>query len=174
MDLKGYLDIGLILNTHGLKGELKVEPLTDNPDRFSTLERVYIESDGVLTSHDVISSRKSRNVIILKLRDINTIDDAKTLKGLYLMIDRENAVSLPDDTYFICDIVGCSVYDSVRGFIGNVNSVIQTGSNDVYMVKDSLGNEILVPALKEVVSCISIEEKRIMVKLPEGLVEDEI
>ncbi len=174
MDFKGYIDIGLILNTHGLKGELKVKPLTDNPERFSSLKRVYVESDGVLASHDVTNARYFRNVVILKLKEINTVDDAQTLKGLYLMIDRKNAVSLPEDTYFICDIVGCPVYDSVRGFIGNVTCVIQTGSNDVYVVKDSSGEEILVPALKKVVTSISIEERRITVELPEGLVEDEI
>lgn len=169
-----YLEIGKIINTHGVRGEVKVIPLTDNIERFNDLEWVFIDRSGNLEKHNVLSVKYIRDLVILKLEGINNMNEAETLKGLFLLVDRENAVKLPENTYFICDIKGCEVFEENGNTLGIVEDVLQTGSNDVYVVKGHDGKEILIPALKSVVMKVLIEEKKIFVKIPEGLIDDEV
>ena len=169
-----YLEIGKVTNTHGVRGEIKVIPLTDNIDRFNDLEWVFIDRHGNLEKHNVLNVKFFRGLVILKLEGIDTMDEAEKLKGLFLLVDRENAVKLPENTYFICDIVGCEVFEENGNMLGIVKEVLQTGSNDVYVVKSHDGREILIPALKSVVMKVLIEEKKIFVKIPEGLIDDEV
>ncbi|HHW00047.1 MAG TPA: 16S rRNA processing protein RimM [Clostridiaceae bacterium] len=169
-----YLEIGKIINTHGVRGEVKVIPLTDNIERFDDLEWVFVDRSGNLERHNVLGVKYFRDLVILKLEGINNMNEAETLKGLFLLVDRENAVKLPEDTYFICDIIGCEVLEENGNTLGIVEDVLQTGSNDVYVVKGHNGREILIPALKSVVLEVLIEEKKIIVKIPEGLIDNEV
>lgn len=171
-----YLEIGEIVNSHGIKGELKVLPLTDDPERYNCLTWVYVDRNGLLERYDIESVRIAKSTVLLKLKGIDNPDAAVKLKGLYLKVDRENAVKLPEGTYFICDLVGCEVTDINIGRLGILTDVLKTGSNDVYVVKNTSDSarEILIPALKEVVKEISIIDKKIRVSLPKGLLDDEI
>jgi 16S rRNA processing protein RimM len=171
-----YLEIGEIVNTHGVKGELKVIPLTDNPERYNYLTWVYIDKNGLLERFDIESARIAKGNVLLKLKGIDNSDAAVKLKGLYLKVNRENAVKLPEGSYFICDLVGCEVIDIVAGKLGILADVLKTGSNDVYVVSNETnsGKEILIPALKEIVIDISTVDKKITISLPKGLLDNEI
>jgi 16S rRNA processing protein RimM len=166
-----YLNVGQLVNTHGIKGELKAVPLTDDPQRFLDLEWVYIDKKGTLEKYFINNVKFFKNLVILKFKGVDDMDAAEKLKGYYLKIDRENAVKLPEDSFFIADIIGMQVYDESNELLGELTDVIQTGSNDVYIVKNKAGKEILIPALKSVVQEISIDNGRISVILPKGLLD---
>ena len=169
-----YLQVGKIVNTHGVKGEVKLLPLTDDISRFDDLERVFVESDGTMTRYDIQSVKYFKGMVIIKLAGIDDPETAAALKGCFALVDRENAVKLPEDTYFICDIIGCSVYDENGAYLGQVREVLQTGSNDVYEVRDETGREVLLPALKSVVRKVQPDLRRIDVVIPKGLLDDEV
>lgn len=174
------LAVGKIINTHGVKGEVKVEPLTDDPRRFEDLEWVYVSKNidandkNTLKKIKILNVKYFKNTVILKLKDIEDIDIAISFKNHFLLIDRENAIELPENTFFIFELIGCEVYEENDNLLGKVKDVIQTGSNDVYVVKNASNKEILIPAIKSVVKNISIENKKIVVQIPEGLIDDEV
>lgn len=152
------LNIGQIINTHGINGELKINPLTDDLNRFKSLKYVLIDDQKI----NVISSKIQNDKVILKIEGVNSIDDAFKLKGKYIKINREDAVSLEKDTYFIADLEQCEVFDTNGLNIGKVFEVIKTGSNDVYWVKGK--EEVLIPAIKDIIENIDIENLKITIK----------
>ncbi|MDF2592045.1 MAG: rimM [Clostridia bacterium] len=164
-----YLSIGQIVNTHGIKGEVKVYPLTDNVSRFDKLKEVYIESKGELVKYQIESAKHLKNTVIIKLKGIETMNDAEKLRDQYIKVGRWDAVRLPKDSFFVCDIIESDVYDIHGEPLGKLVDVLQTGANDVYVVKDEK-REILIPALKTVVKEINLQNKKIIVDLPEGLI----
>lgn len=172
--MQEYLDIGKITNTHGVKGEVKIIPLTDNPERYSKLKKLFIEGKNGLEEYSVDSVKYFKGWVIVKFKEVNDMETAEALKGLVVKIDRANAVKLPKGSYFICDILESEVYEENGNKLGVLKDIIQTGSNDVYIVRDENNKELLIPALKSVVNEISIENKRITVTLPKGLVDDEV
>ena len=173
-DMYEYLQVGKIVNTHGVRGEVKLIPLTDDLERFGKLKWAYVESDGSMKKYDIENVRYFKGTVILKLQGVDTAEAAEAIKDRYLLVDRANAVKLPENTYFICDLIGCEVYDETGNLLGKLYDVLKTGSNDVYAVKNEAGKEILIPALKSVVTGVSPENMRIDVVLPKGLLEDEV
>lgn len=163
-----YFKIGQIVNTHGVRGEVKVYPLTDNIDRFSHLEQVYIEIDGNKKNYKVEKAKYSKNMVILKLNGIDTIEDALSLKQKYLIINRKDAIKLPEDTYYIGDLIDMEVYDLEGIYLGKVIDILRTGSNDVYIVQNDK-KQLLIPGLKSIFREINIKDRKITVELPEGL-----
>jgi len=168
--MEEYLEIGQIVNTNGLKGTLKVKPLTDDITRYEDLETIYIVKSKELIEYKIQDVKYSKNMVLLKLEGIDTIEEAEKYKNCYLKINREDAVELEDDSYFIVDIIGCEVYTDTDALLGKVIDVFPTGSNDVYTVKNSEGKEILLPAIEDVIKDIDIENKKIIVHLLEGLI----
>lgn len=168
--MEEYLEIGQIVNTNGLKGFLKVKPLTDDITRFEDLETVYIEKAKELVEFKIQDVKYSKNMVLLKLEGIDDINEAEKYKNFYIKINREDAVELEEDSYFIVDIIGCEVYTDENKFLGKVTDVFPTGSNDVYTVKNGQGKDILLPAIEDVVKDIDIENKKIVVHLLEGLI----
>ncbi|MFA9399174.1 MAG: ribosome maturation factor RimM [Clostridiaceae bacterium] len=156
--MKEFLSIGQIINSHGIKGELKVYPLTDDIKRFRKLKIVYI--NGI--ERNVVWVKLQAKLVIMKIEGIDTIEDVDNYKDKYIDIDRTNAAKLKKGNYFIADIIGCKVFDSNDFYFGEIYDVIKTGSNDVYWVKGI--KEVLVPALKDVVMEINIDEKKIIIK----------
>lgn len=169
-----YLQVGKIVNTHGVKGEMKLIPLTDDPRRFDELKWAYIEKDGQLRKHSILDVKYIKGSVMIKFSDIESMSEAEQYKECFVLVDRENAVKLPEDSFFICDIVGCSIFDENGILLGELTKVLQTGSNDVYVVKDKSGKEILIPALKSVVRKVSVDQRRIDVIIPKGLLDDEV
>ncbi|MFZ5988451.1 MAG: ribosome maturation factor RimM [Bacillota bacterium] len=171
-----YMEVGKIINTHGVRGELKIMPLTDDPGRFEKLKSVYISPkiSEEMRKYNIQSVKYQKNFVILKLLEIDDMDTAQGLKEQFVIIDRKDAVKLPKDAYFICDLLGMDVFDESGKQLGVLKDILQTGSNDVYVVRDENKKEILIPALKTVVKDISIDDRKITVNLPQGLIDDEV
>ncbi len=164
-----YLEIGQIVNTQGLKGEVKINPFTDNVKRFDKLKKIYVEKNNSKQKLEIEKIRYVKNIVIAKFKGLNIIEDVQDLKGKYIFIDEEDKLDLPQDTYYITDLIGAKVLDnSTNKEIGTITDVFSTGSNDVYVVK-SLDKEILIPAIKQVVLNVDIESKIITINLIEGL-----
>lgn len=156
--MKNNLTVGQIINTHGIKGEVKVFPLTDDIKRFRRLKSVII--DGI--EKNIIWCKLQGDRVILKIEGIDDMETAASLRSKYIEVTRENAVKLSEGRYFIADIIGCNVFDENGIMLGTVDNVIQTGSNDVYSVKGK--EEILIPALKDIVIKIDMEQRHIIIK----------
>lgn len=168
--MEEYLEIGQIVNTNGLKGNLKVKPLTDEITRFEDLENVYIQKNNKLTEFKIQDVKYSKNMVLLKLEGIDNIEEAEKYRNCYLKINRKDAVELDEDSYFIVDIIGCEVYTDGQELLGKVIDVFPTGSNDVYTVKGINNNEILIPAIEDVIKDVDIKNKKIIIHLMEGLI----
>lgn len=153
------LAIGKITKAHGIKGEVKIQPMTDDVKRFKKLKSVIIDDVEV----KVESCKIQPDRAILKLEIINTPEEAVKYKEKVLYIDRKNAVSLEEDEYFVADLIGCIVEDENGKELGPIIDVISTGSNDVYWVKSNK-EEILIPAIKDVVVNVAVKENKIVIK----------
>ncbi|GAF72062.1 unnamed protein product, partial [marine sediment metagenome] len=149
---------------------VNVFPLTDSTDRFKNLDTVFLRNSNSRTTLNIEKIRIKENTVILKLKDIENIQEAKMIVGSFLEVERENAVKLPKDTYFVFEIIGLEVYDENNIFLGKVENVISTGSNDVYIVKDKNNKELFIPAIREVVKNIDLKKKRIIIKMVDGLI----
>ena len=167
--MQEFLEIGQIVSTNGIKGLVNVNPFTEEPKRFETYKRVYIVRKDELIETKIESVRYHKNQVVLKLEKIDDIDTAQKYKGYFLKIRREDAAELPKDSYYIVDLIGLDVYTEQNLLLGKLADVFQTGSNDVYVVKDENGKEILLPAIKDVIKNIDIENGKMIVKLLEGL-----
>lgn len=165
-----YLEIGQIVNTNGLKGLVTVNPFTDDITRFEDLETVYILYHNELIKMTIEDVKYKKNQVLLKFKGIDTIEEAEKYRECYIKIDRKDAVELPKDTYFIADLLGLEVFTSDNRFLGKIDDVFQTGSNDVYVVKDEKGKQILLPAISDVVKKVDLENKKIIIELIEGLI----
>ena len=161
-----YIEIGKIVNTYGIKGQLKIVPYTDNIKRFEKLKKIYINEKEYL----IENVKYIKNIVILKLQGINTIEQAEEYRNLYMYIDRKDAIKLPKDTYFIRDLIGIEVYTNDGEKLGIIDDIFKTGSNDVYVVKNSLGKQILLPAISSVIEKIDLENKKVTVNLIKGLI----
>jgi len=169
--MKDYLAVGKVANPHGVKGELRVIPLTSDLSRFDYLLYVNTMWEGELKEFRVTSARFHKNFVLIKLKGIDNRNDAEKLKGQELLVERKHARKLDEDEYFICDIIGLEVYED-DNFLGVITDILQTGSNDVYVVENkATKKEILLPALKSVVLEVDLDNRRMKVKLPEGLDE---
>jgi len=167
---KEFIIIGKVVSTQGNKGEVNVLPLTDSIDRFKNLDNVFLRSKKSQTILNVEKIRKRKDTVILKLKDIENIEEAKMIVDSFLEVERKNAVKLPKETYFIFEIIGFEVYDENNIFLGKVENVISTGSNDVYVVKSKDKEELFIPAIREVVKNVNLEKKRITIKMVDGLI----
>ena len=168
--MEEYFEIGQIVNTSGLKGEIKVKPFTDDITKFNDFKTIYVSIKKELKEFKVEKVRFSKNMVFLKLKGIDTIEEAENYRNLYLKIKRDKDEKLEKDTYYIVDILGCKVYTDEQKELGEVIDVFSTGSNDVYVVKDELGKQVLLPAIKDVIKNVDIENKIITVHLMEGLI----
>lgn len=170
--LKKYLEIGKIVSTHGLKGEVKVEPWCDSPEFLCSFKTLYLK-DGK-EKIKVITARKNKNMAILSLDGIDSIDKANKLRQTILYMDRNDA-KLDKGTYFIQDIIGMKVYDvDTNAYYGEITDVLKTGKNDVYEITNSDNKKYLIPVIEQVVKKENIDEGLMYIKPIEGLFDDEI
>ncbi len=162
------IEIGKIVNTHGLKGHLKVEPWCDGIETFAYLNSVFVNN----TEYSIESVKVQKNLFLLKLENIDTVEEAEKLKNKIIMANEDEMPPLPEGVYYIKDIMGLSVYDGDR-LIGEIVDWIETGANNVYVIKRSKGKEVLIPAIDSVIKEIDIENKKMSVNMLEGLMEDD-
>lgn len=169
MKQEEYISIGKIVNTHGHKGEIKILPLTDFPERFFKMDKVLVfeKEKNTLKEFQIENARQHKQAIILKLKEILDMNEAEKLKGSFLQVKKEDLVELPKDHFYIFEIIGVKVFEVTRGYLGVLKDVIQTGANDVYVIEPKEGKPILIPALKKVVKEINILEGNMMVEWEE-------
>jgi 16S rRNA processing protein RimM len=167
---KEFVVIGKVFSTQGNKGEVNVMPLTDSIDRFKNLDNVFLRNKNNQAILNVEKVRVRKDRVILKLKDIENIKEAKMIVGSFLEVERKNAVKLSKDAYFIFEIIGLEVYTENNIFLGKIENVINTGSNDVYVVKRKDKEELFIPAILDVVKDIDLEKKRITIHLVDGLI----
>ena len=168
--MEEYCEIGQIVNTSGLKGILKIKPFTDDIKKFSNLKTIYIKTKSGLTEFKIEQVRYVKNMVMLKLAGIDTVEEAEKYRNLYIKILRDQEEELEEGSYYVVDILGCKVNTDANQELGKIVDVFQTGSNDVYVVKDEQGKQILLPAIKQVIKNVDIKNKIITVHLLEGLV----
>ena len=164
--MNNLIDVGEIVNTHGLRGEVKVNIRTDAPEVFEIFDELYLKGE----KYEVQSVRYQKNCVLLKLRGIDDVDMAERYRGQILYAEKEIFSELPDDTYLVADIIGLVLKDSSVEY-GVITDVITTGSNDVYTVKGSDGKYIYVPAIKSVIKEINISDGFVLVEMPKGLLD---
>lgn len=172
--MEDLYQVGSITQTHGIRGEVKVFPLTDDISRFKNMKNLLMDGgkDGYI-SLEVENVRPQKNLVILKFKGIDNINDIEKYKGQGLYVTKENRVELKDDEYFIADLIGCEVYvdtDSDKKF-GTISDVMETGANDVYEITLENGKTVLVPAIKECILNVDIEGGRVDIHLLEGLTD---
>ena len=167
-----YFEIGHISNTHGLKGEVKVRPFTAKMKDYEKLKNILIDFNGDLREYVIESVRYQKDVVLLKLKGIDIIEDAEKIKGKSIKIPREFAKELEEDEYFIADLIGCEVYQDE--LLGVVEDVFTAGASDVYVIKRKNKKDLLLPALADVIKKVDVENKKIYVEVPRGLEDDEV
>lgn len=165
-----YIKIGQIVNTHGHKGGLKIYPLTDDAQRFLALEKVYIKCADCYVAYTVAKVQLYKNVVFLSLQEIADMNAAEKLKGLYLEIPQAEVRPLSPGSYYHFQLIGLDVYEDEQ-YLGKLSDVLQPGSNDVFVVKTPENKEIYLPALKSVITRIDLDNRRIEVKIPPGLLD---
>ena len=168
--MEEYFEIGQIVNTSGLKGVLKIKPFTDDIKKFSNLKTIFIKTKNGLTEFKIEQVRYVKNMVVLKLAGIDIVEEAEKYRNLYITVLRDQEEELEEGSYYVVDILGCKVNTDANQELGKIVDVFQTGSNDVYVVKDEQGKQILLPAIKQVIKNVDIKNKIIIVHLLEGLV----
>lgn len=165
-----YIIIGKITNTHGIKGEVKVFPLTDDINRFDILKTAFIGDEKLKVNIQTVKYHK--NLAILKFKEYDNINEIIGFKDSYIYVDEEGKIDLPEGNFFIYEILNSEVFDVGMNLIGFLIDVIQGPKNDVYIVKDKDNNkEYLIPAVKEFIKDIDILNKRIIIDPIEGMIE---
>ncbi len=169
--MEDLFQVGVISNTHGIRGEVKVFPTTDDVKRFRKLKTVLLQADTQNREMKIESVRFFKQFVILKFQGIDDMDAALLLKGKSLLVARKDAVRLSRDEYFIADLIGLEVFDESGERLGVITDVLQTGANDVYAVGMTDGRELLLPAIKECILKIDMEKHLVRVHVMDGLMD---
>ena len=164
-----YLELGQIVNVKGLKGEVKVNSFTDDNTKFERIPKVFLKRKETITEYEIEKVGYHKNQVIIKFKNVNTVEEAETLRNSYIVVDREIFGDLPEGVYYIADLIGLDVFTETNEYLGKVDDIFSTGSNDVYVVKDELGKQKLLPGIDEVIKQIDLESSKIIVNLIEGL-----
>lgn len=164
--------IGVFSNTHGVRGEIKVYPTTDDVNRFDYVKDIVMDcgKEG-MKEFEVSGCRYFKNMVIMKIKGIDNINDIEKYKGSDIYVTRENAIPLEEDEYYISDILGADVYDDEENIIGTLKDVMQTGANDVFVVSMKNGKEGLFPVIDECVKLIDTDNKKVIVHIMPGLLD---
>lgn len=168
--MEQLLQVGVISSTHGIRGEVKVFPTTDDVKRFKKLKQVLLDTGREQLALEVEGVKFFKQFVILKFKGIDNINDIEKYKGKSLLVDREHAVKLRKDEYFIADMIGMDVFTEDEAFFGILKDVLETGANDVYIVEGKDGQEVLIPAIKQCILNVDVEKKKMVIHLLEGLV----
>lgn len=169
--MESILQVGVIASTHGVRGEVKVFPTTDDVKRFKRLKEVILDTGKEQMTLEIEGVKFFKQFAILKFKGFDNINDIEKYKGKSLFVTRENAVRLRKDEYFIADLIGLKVLDEEGKEIGELKDVIETGANDVYVITMTDGRELLLPAIKQCVLSVDVEGGTIKVHILDGLLD---
>lgn len=169
--MEDLLRIGVVTTTHGLRGEVKVYPTTDDVKRFEACDEVLLITKREQIPLHVERVRYFKNIVILKFKEYNDINQVESFRKCDLMVTRENAVPLEEGEYFICDIIGAEVTEENGEKIGTVKDVIETGANNVFVIETEEGREVLFPSIPECIKKVDVEEKQVVAHIMPGLMD---
>ena len=163
--MDNMLEVGKIINTHGLRGDVKVVAWTDVPEDFEHIKKVYTK-DAVLT---VVSVKYQKNNLILKFKEISSIEEAEQYKNCILKTDKSELPPLPEGVYYVADLIGCHVFDQEGAELGEVLDVFTAGAGNVYEVRTEIGKKLYLPANDTTIVSTDISAKKIVMNVPEGM-----
>lgn len=170
--MEQLLQVGVISSTHGIRGEVKVFPTTDDPNRFKKLKQVILDTGKEQKDLEIQGVKFFKQFVILKFKGIDNINDIEKYKGKSLFVTRENAVDLDEDEYFIADLIDMQVVLEDGTEFGTLTDVMETGANDVYCVQTEKYGEVLIPAIKDCILDVDIENGKMMIHLMPGLIDE--
>lgn len=169
--MEDLLQVGIITSTHGVRGEVKVYPTTDDPRRFRRLKEVVLDTGKEKMNLEIEGVKFFKQFVILKFKGLDNINDIEKYRQKSLYVTRKNAVRLQRDEYFIADLIGLKVQDEDGKELGTVKDVIETGANDVYEVEMADGKSLLLPAIKQCILSVDVENGTMQVHVLEGLLD---
>lgn len=169
--MNDLLRVGVVTSTHGIAGEVKVFPTTDDAMRFKKLKEVFVDLGREQLTLHITSVKFFKNMVILKFREFDNINEVQKLIKKDLMISRDMAVPLSEDENFICDMIGLTTVTDDGIELGKLTDVLQTGANDVYIIETAEGKEILIPAIKQCILKVDLDQQKMTVHLLEGMME---
>ena len=170
-NMEQFLRVGVISSTHGIRGEVKVYPTTDDLERFLDLDEVILDTGREHKILEIEGVKFFKNQVILKFKGYDNINDIEKYLKKDLLVDREHAVELGENENFIADLIDMEVVTDEGKVLGTLTDVIETGANDVYAVKTPEGKEILLPAIRDCILDVNVDEKRMTVHVMEGLLD---
>lgn len=168
--MEQFFQVGIYSNTHGVRGEIKVFPTTDDPRRFKKLKQVILRADRTEMTLQIESVRYQKQFVLLKFKGIDNINDIERYKGAGLWVPRKDAVPLGKNEFFIADLIGMTILDEAGNQLGTLTEVLQTGANDVYVCTNS-EREILLPNIDDCIKTVDVEQGVMTVHLMEGLLD---
>ena len=168
--MEQLLQVGVISSTHGVRGEVKVFPTTDDVKRFKKLKEVILDTGREERTLEIEGVKFFKNMVILKFKGIDNIYDIEKYKGRSLYVDRKNAIKLRKDEYFVADMIGLQVFTEDGALFGILKDVLETGANDVYIIDTEKHGEVLIPAIKQCILDVDVENQKMVIHLMEGLV----
>lgn len=167
--MEELLQVGVITSPHGVRGEVKVYPTTDDVKRFKKLKKVILDNGKKSEEREIESVKFFKNLVILKFKGLDSMNEVESYRQVKLYVTRENAVKLNKDEYFIADLIDMQVFSEEGEELGILSDVLQTGANDVYIVSKEKEPDLLIPAIKECILEVNVEEGKMMVHLLKGL-----
>ncbi|MCI5511436.1 MAG: ribosome maturation factor RimM [Eubacterium sp.] len=171
--MEQLLQVGVISSTHGVRGEVKVFPTTDDANRFKKLKKVILDTGMEKKELEIQGVKFFKQFVILKFKGIDNINDIEKYKGKSLYVTRENAVKLKKDEYFIADLIDMQVILEDGTLLGILTDVMKTGANDVYCVESEKYGEVLLPAIGECILDVDVEGRKMTVHLMPGLIDED-
>ena len=167
--MEQLLRVGVISSTHGVRGEVKVYPTTDDVNRFKKLKKVVLDTDREYIDLEISGVKFFKNMVILKFKGIDNINDIEKYKGKDLLVHREDAVALEDNENYVADLIDLKVVTDDGKVLGYLTEVMETGANDVYVVETETGEELLLPAIRDCILDVDLEEEVMTVHILPGL-----
>lgn len=169
--MEQFFRVGVLTSTHGVHGEAKVFPTTDDSERFKDLKTVLLDTGKEHMELEIENVKFHKNMVILKFKGFDTIEAIERYKGKDLLVSRENAVKLKKNENYIADLLGLPVITDEGSTLGTLKDIMQTGANDVYVVETETGKEILLPSIRECILDVDLDKGQILVHIMDGLLD---
>lgn len=169
--MEDFLRVGVISSTHGIRGEVKVFPTTDDINRFTKLKEIYLDTGAGKQLLTILQVKFFKNMVILKFKEFDNINEVEKYKGKDLLVTRDKAIELKPDENFITDLIGLQVVTDEDEEFGTVKDIMQTPANDIYVIEGRDGKEYLFPSIKECILDVDLEKKTVRVHIMDGLLD---